>query len=428
MRTYETFIFECYVFNAPAKTLELHYGYDDTLHFTEKYSFDFDFADHDPLVLDRALQNLFFIAGVSYYKAFLAPRIVVRQGSIDTKQAAFLARTYQQGLGEFFYVNHLDPTEPITFPINAETATTLSHDATGLLIGLGGGKDSLVTTEALSHEPRVATWSVGHRAQLTPLVQRIGLPHLWVERQWDRQLLALNQAGAYNGHVPISAILAAAGAVAAVLGGYKEVVVSNEQSANEPTLTYRGVAINHQYSKSQAFETAWQELLTSQFGNTLHYYSFLRPLSELSIAEMFAKQAFEKYNGLFSSCNRAYRANSSELSWCGECSKCAFVYLALANFIDAVSLTTIFNGKNLLLEDSLEPTFRQLLGIEGDKPLECVGAIQESRYAMRQLQTTYPELQKYQFELQPDYDYRTMGTHSMPATMIAKLAAIAPAI
>ena len=103
------------------------------------------------------------------------------------------------------------------------------------------------------------------------------------------------------------------------------------------------------------------------------------------------------------------------MSWCGVCPKCAFTFLVLTPFVSRTELEKLWGGKNLLLDPSLEPMYRQLLGIEGDKPLECVGEIKESRAAMHLAQTIYPELQtKYQFELPSDYDYRTLGSHEMP--------------
>jgi hypothetical protein len=256
---------------------------------------------------------------------------------------------------------------------------------------------------------------VGHRPQLTPLIERIGLAHYWVERSWDRQLLELNKQGAMNGHIPISAIFAAVGTVTAILSGKRDIVVSNEQSANEPSLKYQGVEINHQYSKSQEFETDYQEWLTANFGDSLRYYSLLRPFSELRTSELFSKIAFDKYHDVFSSCNRAFVHGSHRMSWCGECAKCAFVFLMLTPFVQREKLESIWGGKNLLLDASLEQTYRNLLGIDGDKPLDCVGEIRESREAMMMAQQIYPKLaDKYQFELTGGYDFRKLSPDTIP--------------
>lgn len=415
---YKQFIFEDYVFDEAHKTVTLHYSFDGIKRFVETYRFDFKFTQYDPVALDRALQSLFLMAGVSYYKAFLPPEILIKRGSLDDLGAKFFGKTYQRGLGELFYVNKLDPSTPVEFPVasNQHETLTPSTAGAGVLIGMGGGKDSLVSVELLrGNVENLATWSLNHRPQFTPLVKRIGLPHYWVEREWDQQLFDLKDSpDAYNGHVPISAIFACVGSVVAVLSGRKDVVVSNEQSASELTLQYQGVAINHQYSKSVEFETDYQAYLNHTLGESQRYFSFLRPLSEVRVAEIFAQVCFEKYRDVFSSCNKAYVHSSTKLFWDGSCSKCAFVFLALAPFVTRERLEALFAGKPLLLDPELEPTYRQLLGIEGNRPLECVGGVKESRAAMRLCQQRYPELKHYEFDLPSDYDYKQLGSHEMP--------------
>ncbi|HSX34395.1 MAG TPA: hypothetical protein VLF62_02005 [Candidatus Saccharimonadales bacterium] len=420
MSKYKQFIFEDYRFDPASRILELHYSMDGQLHFTETYRFDFDYAAYDPATLDRALQNLFFMAGVSYYKTYIPPEIVINKGELDEGGAAFFSKTYQRGLGEFWFINKLDPRTPVTFPVTATTPLTAiagEPRGNGLLVALGGGKDSLVSVELLREHEDITTWSQDHRSQLEPLVEQIGLPHAWVAREWDRQLLDLNKQDALNGHVPISGIFACVGTIIAILAGKRDVVMSNEQSANDPTLHYEGVAINHQYSKSQEFEQDYQRHLQHTLGAQIRYYSFLRPLSEVRISELFSGDIFEKYKSTFSSCNRAFVHSSDRMSWCGECSKCAFVFMALTPFVPRAELEALW-GKNLLLDPLLEPTYRKLLGIEGDKPLDCVGDIKESREAMQLAFKEYPELaERYRFEIPTGYSYRTEGSHEMPEEM-----------
>jgi len=423
MSKYRQFIFKRYDFDKSNGELRLYYGYDEALEFCEFYRFDFEFGEYDEAALDRALQLLFFVAGVSYYKLYLAPEIIVKAGQVDRELAAFLGKTYQRGLGEFFYINRLDPRTSVIFPVNSEGLEPMQvSNQPGQLIGLGGGKDSLVSVELLRGQPRTATWSLNHRSQLEPLAGRVGLPHFWVAREWDQQLKELNRQDAMNGHIPISAIFSCVGTIVSILSGYRDAVVSNESSASEPTLRYEDVEINHQYSKSLEYERDFQACLGRLFGDSLRYYSFLRPFSELRIGELFARLGFAKYQGVFSSCNRAYTHDRQQMFWCGECPKCAFVFLILTPFVERQELEALWDGKNLLLDAGLEPTYRQLLGIEGDKPLDCVGEIKEARTAMRLAQAAYPEeLDKYTFDIPADYDFRAWSAHAMPEEVFSVL-------
>jgi len=416
MNEYKQFIFENYEFQD--KTLTLHYSMDGKLKLKETYKFDFDFAAYDLAQLDRAFELLFFMAGVSYYKTFIPPELVVKKGKLDQPMAAFFGKTYQLGLGEFWYVNKLDPHTQVIFPQNTQAVhppTVAQKPSKGPLVAIGGGKDSLVSVELLRGKvDDLATWSVNHRPQLTPLVKAIGLPHYWVEREWDPYLFEHKAKGGLNGHIPISALFACVGTIVAILTGRRDVVVSNESSASEPTLTYQGVPINHQYSKSLEFEKDFQAVLDHTLGDSVRYYSFVRPFTDLHIARLFARLGFEKYKDVFSSCNRGFVHGSDHIVWCGRCPKCAFTFLALAPFVEGKKLEALFGGKNLLKDDALEKTYRQLLGIEGDKPLDCIGEIKESRAAMQLAQQQYLNLLKYHFDLPINYDYNTLGPSSMP--------------
>ena len=417
MRRFESFIFKDYTFNKESKTLELMYSFDDQLHFKETFIFDFDFINYNPQVLDKAIEILFFICGISYFKAYLVNKIEIKVGLIDENLANFLNKLYKKGLGEYLYINNLDFDDIATFRANTkESFLPLSEATNGAIVGVGGGKDSLVVIEALRDKvSNLKTWSLNHKSKLEPLVDKIGLEHLYVERTIDPLLLKLNNEDALNGHVPISAIIASCGVIVAILSGSKDIIVGNEQSSNEPTLMYKNEAINHQYSKSEEFEKDFQKYLIDTFKDSFRYYSFLRSLSELRIAKDFAKNYFDKYKEVFSSCNRAFQLDSKDLFWCGECPKCAFMFLIFTPFIQQDELVKLWKGKNLLLDKSLDQTYRNLLGIYGEKPLDCVGEIKESRSAMILAQEKYEELKsRFIFEVPKDYDYKKIYPNSMP--------------
>ena len=75
--------------------------------------------------------------------------------------------------------------------------------------------------------------------------------------------------------------------------------------------------------------------------------------------------------------------------WCGECPKCHFVFLIFAPVMDKDRLLGIF-GRNLLDRAENEKSYRELTGLAGQKPWECVGEILEAAACLYEL-TKRPE-------------------------------------
>jgi hypothetical protein len=112
-------------------------------------------------------------------------------------------------------------------------------------------------------------------------------------------------------------------------------------------------------------------------------FSYLRPRSELWVAQQFA--GLPEYHAAFRSCNRAFHQDPTERldHWCGRCDKCCFVDLVLAPFMDRTKLEAVFAGDEPLQKPANEERFRALLGLgAGDKPFECVGDTDECRSAL----------------------------------------------
>ena len=208
-----------------------------------------------------------------------------------------------------------------------------------------------------------------------------GLPTLNIGRQLAPQLFEFNRQGAWNGHIPVTAVNSAIMAFAAVLLGVDQVVFSNERSASYGSQIPGTGEVNHQWSKGWAFESAFGDYLQSHVAADLHYYSLLRPLSELAVARQFAKT--DRYDAHFSSCNRNFHILGERPTsrWCGVCPKCHFVFLALAPFVPKLRLVGIV-GRNLLDDPAQVPGFDALLEYGDHKPFECVGEGRESRAAM----------------------------------------------
>ena len=367
----------------------LVYAFDDGPELVERITFPDApaVAAGRRAAFDAALDVLHLVAGVSYYKAGVPPGIVVESIALDAPMVEFLDALYLHGLGEFAYHNKLDLRGRIAFLPSEQKASGAAQ--VGLprraLVPIGGGKDSLVSVELLksANEPATAVW-VGNSPLIAACAARTGLATLNIGRELSPILFEYNKAGAWNGHIPVTAINSAILAVAAVLYGFDTIAFSNERSASSATLEYDGQPVNHQWSKGWAFERSFHDLLKSHVAADLHYFSLLRPLSELAVAERFARTS--RYDDVFSSCNRNFRLLGPRPAdrWCGQCPKCHFVFLALAPFMPKPRLLAIF-GRNLLDDIALAPAFDALMEYRDHKPFECVGEGIESRAAMAAL-------------------------------------------
>lgn len=371
-------------------TIELAYAFDDGAELVERITipgapFELDTARSE--ALECALTLLHLIAGVSYYKAAVPGEIRVEYTQLDEATAELLDTIYLQGLGEFAYRNGLDLRARIRFPRGGKALPQAS--AVGLrqhaLVAIGGGKDSLVSIETLRRAGvgQTVTW-IGNSQLIRACAEHTGLPTLNIQRQLAPALFEMNRAGAWNGHIPVTAINSAIMVVAAILSGADQVVFSNERSASYGSLIAGSGEVNHQWSKGWDFERRFGEYVSQHVAADLHYYSLLRPLSELAVARQFAKSSH--YDAHFSSCNRNFHILGERPAsrWCGVCPKCHFVFLALAPFMPKPRLTAIF-GRNLLDCESEQAGFDALMEYHDHKPFECVGEARESRAAMAQL-------------------------------------------
>ena len=112
-------------------------------------------------------------------------------------------------------------------------------------------------------------------------------------------------------------------------------------------------------------------------------FSYLRPRTELWVAQRFA--GLTGYHHAFRSCNRAFAQDPSQRldHWCGRCDKCCFIDLVLAPYMDRTDLAAVFAGDEPLENPVNEDRFRALVGLGMDaKPFECVGDVDECRAAV----------------------------------------------
>jgi hypothetical protein len=386
----KTFRFVRHDFDTQTGIASLAYAFDDGEELVETVQFPgapFNLSVQQKTATEQALKLLHLIAGVSYYKAAVPPEIRIESGSIDAGTAEFLQTVYENGLGEFAYRNGLNLRGKIQFPHSDETQ--VAAGSAGLkqhaLVAIGGGKDSLVSIEALRAAGinQTVTW-IGSSPLIKACAERTGLPLLNIERKLPLALFEINKQGALNGHIPVTAVNSAILVMAAVLNQSNQVVFSNERSASYGSIIPGTGEVNHQWSKGWAFEQAFAAQLKKYVASDLDYYSLLRPFSELAVARAFAN--IDRYDAHFSSCNRNFHILGEKPAqrWCGICPKCHFVFLALAPFMPKPRLLNIF-GRNLLDETEQTAGFDALMEYQDHKPFECVGEGKESRAAMNLL-------------------------------------------
>jgi hypothetical protein len=341
---------------------------------------------------------------VSYWKCACPPVVEIRCGAIDAWDATWWKTLWYQGLGEFFYRNGIAADfdsfvtfksfgEPVFLPQTVQlpsgelSAHTMfdTPSSKRCLLPIGGGKDSCVSLHLLRDEkPRNRLFTINDQPARTDCALAAGYAKSDIVRTYrtiDPELLRLNKEGYLNGHTPFSAVTAFLATYCAYIIGAGEVALSNESSANEPSVA--GTDVNHQYSKSYAFEADFRGYCARHFGGSAEYYSLLRPFNELQIAAQFS--ALPQFLPVFRSCN----AGSKKNLWCCACGKCLFTFGLLSAFLPPQELTAIF-GRNLFEDAALLPDLEGLLGLTPVKPFECVGTSGEFRAALTLALNHYP--------------------------------------
>ncbi len=338
----------------------------------------------------QLLDNWIFHLGLaeipSYWKCTCSPRITIKAGALNQQQVAWWKELLIKGLGEFFYQNKIQLNQETLVTIKTtgkplellQNPLTYSHP---FLIPVGGGKDSSlmlgildknkIKYDCLLLQPQSpAALQVCQQANPEKIIT--------LDRQLDPKLLELNTQGYLNGHTPFSSYLSFVSVITAHLFGHQQILVANERSANQGNANYQGLEVNHQYSKSFAYEQAFLQY-ASQYLQTAdkqaEYLSFLRPLYELQISQAFAQ--YPQFLSIFKSCNVGQKQNI----WCHQCPKCLFVYAMLYPFVETKTLTQKIFQHDLFTDKKLSATALSLIGATDAKPFECVGTFAESQAA-----------------------------------------------
>ena len=343
------------------------------------------FNDIDNDYVKNLAFNIGMVELISYWKCACPSKVIIKCGYLNEEQIQWFKKLYFYGLGEYRYVNNITMTQDEMMQIIVEqdykeVINNNEYTNSGILIPIGGGKDSTVTLELLKkYKKDNYCLIVGGKQPSIDCAHIAGYEDnqiIEVKRTIDSNLIELNKNGFLNGHTPFSALLAFLSYFIAFLTNKKYIALSNESSAEETNV--EGEKINHQYSKSYEFEKDFQYYSQKYLKGDIKYFSMLRPINELQIAMLFSKN--EQYHSTFKSCN----VGSKQIPWvwCGNCPKCLFVFIILSPFLySSGKLTKIF-GQDLLQKERLLETFKELCGHGKTKPFECVGTYEEVNFAI----------------------------------------------
>jgi hypothetical protein len=336
-------------------------------------------AAADAAVLRNLVFNVGLIELLSYWKAACPARIDIRAGAVEEAQLAWLRGLLGRGLREFFSVHRIDFRRPelVAFAPAQVAPPALHDDENGArdLLLLSGGRDSALALRLLDEAAvDFDCLVVNDQPGAARLLARYGAHAVRVRREIDPRLLELNRLGYLNGHTPFSAYLAALGVLCSAAGGFGRVVVANERSSEHPHGEFLGEPVNHQYSKTFAFERGFAEFARRWLSRSVTYFSLLRPLYEIQISRLFAARPSDLE--LVRSCNRLGIGDA----WCCRCPKCVSSFVLLDPFFSDAELRAGFGGDPYEIEDNVEQVRRLLAATE--RPFECVATPEEILVAL----------------------------------------------
>ena len=245
------------------------------------------------------LALLHWVAGVSYFKLAAPPRVEF-EGEPPAGRGGGAARGAVLG-GPRGVRLHQPPraASPAALLAGRTTdsparplARRRSTPAPAARAGAGGRRQGLGRGDRdrppLRSRER-ALFSIGDAPPIARTVAAAGLPWLMARRQLDPQLRRLNESGALNGHVPVTAIVTATALLCACLNGYRR-GRDGQRALRLGGQSPLGRASRSTTSSARA--CAWSGCSSDalqELDAPVRAFSVLRPASELAIARAFAR-------------------------------------------------------------------------------------------------------------------------------------------
>jgi len=338
-------------------------------------------------VLKNLLLNLGLVEMLNYWKLTCSPKIKIEAGFLEKEQLKFWKKLILKGMGQYFFENQIDFKEKNFLKIETQgkrdkiALGKINRKEKKCLIAIGGGKDTPVVIEILKKKcKKLAGFVLNPNEIHQKILEKAKIKErILVKRSLDEKIFELQKIGFLKGHTPFSAFLAFLSLLLAYLFDYQKIAFGWERSSSFGNLKYKGMVINHQWSKSKEFEKMLKNYSKKYLLENVSIVSPIRNLSEIEIAKIFSQ--LKDYHFDFVSCNSAFKIKNRTQRWCNKCPKCLFTFLCLFPFLPTEKIVKIF-GKNLLEDKKLKPILERLTGEKGFKPFECVGTPKETKLAI----------------------------------------------
>ncbi|MBP9715689.1 MAG: hypothetical protein KBD48_00650 [Candidatus Pacebacteria bacterium] len=346
-------------------------------------------------ILRHTLESLTLMMGINYWCAFPTKNIKIKDFTLTREQAQFWDSLYLNGLGEFFYFMKMDFRDLIAFPYDENKKVPLPSDMElperSLLLN-GAGKDSILSAEILkSSNTPFDFFAFAPTPAHMRIGKLVGANTIEVNRKMDFRLDLIKELYAISNSYPSVSTFTFIATLLSELLGYNAIVFSNESSADFGNMNYLGLEVNHQWCKSSVAEKMINDYVHDFITPSISTVSMLRKYNELQIVEKFVQ--YPKYLHYVTSCNtyfwlpRIEQRFRSHGYWCNRCPKCAFLFTCFSAFLPKEEVVSIF-GADLYKKKRLLSIFKRIMGIEGFKPLDCVGVPEEMILAMHYAKET----------------------------------------
>ena len=271
MKRFSKFYFKSFEFDKLSFKAKFNYSFDDEIFFEEIIDFRSELFlvrdDLDLEVLNNILFHIHIALGISYYKSFPTCELIVESGVLNDYQIVFWKKFYLNWLGEFLYINKINPEWLFNFINNSDKI----YDKKSFLVNnkclvpVWWWKDSIVSIELLKKSgidfDLFVFWKDDELKNNTSKISWKSI--LLVKRKISDNLFKLNKEWYYNWHIPITWLIAFIMEAVWYIYNYKYLVLSNEISANFWNTLWWWIEINHQYSKSLYFEKDFSEYVNN---------------------------------------------------------------------------------------------------------------------------------------------------------------------